>query len=55
MNEFNALSLVYLIGVLALAGSAFASYRMNWQRSVTYMLIWGAIFALAFLLNRPTG
>jgi hypothetical protein len=38
------LSLVALLGWLIVALSGYASYRLNWKKSVTMALAWAAIF-----------
>lgn len=51
MNELATVQIVALIGWLVLALSAFASFRLDWKKSVRMALVWIAIFggvALAF-------
>lgn len=49
MTEFQTVHIIYLIGWLILAASAFASFRLNWQKSVKMGLVWLAIFVGVFL------
>lgn len=44
------IQLVALFGWLILAGSAFASYRLNWRESVRMALLWGGIFVTVALV-----
>ncbi len=46
---------IWAIGALALAGGAFASYRMNWRRSLIYVFIWASLFTGATLLISVIG
>lgn len=55
MNEFDTIQIIYLLGWLILAGSAIAAYRLSWKRSILYLLIWGSIFALVFLVFSLVG
>ncbi|MEL6239371.1 MAG: hypothetical protein AAFQ90_12385 [Pseudomonadota bacterium] len=55
MNEAAILSLIMLLGWLALAGSAFASYRLSWGKTAQLALAWLAIFGGLFLLARLLG
>ncbi|WP_185960291.1 hypothetical protein [Erythrobacter insulae] len=50
MTDMAIISLVSLIGWLLIAGSAFASYRLGWNKALRMALIWIAIFGGAFLL-----
>lgn len=50
MTEFGTMQLVYLLGWLILAVSALAAYRLSWRRGIVYLLVWGSIFALVFLV-----
>ncbi|WP_338446091.1 hypothetical protein V5F89_13180 [Pelagerythrobacter marensis] len=44
MNEYDTVRLVALVGWLILALSAFASFRLDWKKSVRMVLIWVVIF-----------
>lgn len=55
MNEGAIVSLVTLLGWLILAGSAFASYRLDWSKTVKLALVWLAIFAGMFAIVRLLG
>ncbi len=49
-------TIIWGVGVLALAGAALASYRLNWQRGLSYAFIWGALFAgVTLLFNLANG
>jgi hypothetical protein len=49
VSEFGVVHLVALVGWLILAGSAFASYRLDWKESVRLALTWAGIFTAAAL------
>ena len=55
MNDVAIVSLISLLGWLVLAGSAFASYRLNWGKTVQLALMWLAIFLGLFLIVRLIG
>ncbi|WP_394727674.1 hypothetical protein [Altererythrobacter sp. GH1-8] len=55
MSEGALLSITVLIGWLILAGSALASYRLNWSKAAQMALTWFAIFAGLFMLFRFFG
>lgn len=48
MSEANIVQIIALLGWLVLMGSAFASYKLTWGRTLTYALIWLAAFAGVF-------
>lgn len=50
MNEYAWVQIVALAGWLILAASAFASYRLNWSRTIRMALIWAGIFVAMGLL-----
>lgn len=50
MTEGNWIQLVALFGWLILAGSAFASFRLNWRESVRMALLWAGIFVAVGLV-----
>jgi hypothetical protein len=50
VNEGQAVSLIALVAWLILAGSALASYRLNWNKALKMALTWVAIFGGLFLL-----
>ena len=50
MSEFDGVRLVALVGWLILAASAFASYRLDWEKGLRLALVWIAIFTGAALL-----
>lgn len=44
--------IIWGIGALALAGSAFMGYRLSWKRGLVYALVWASIFtALTLIMN----
>lgn len=43
------LRIIVLLATLAFVLSGFASYRLNWGKTVTMILIWGAIFTAVAL------
>ena len=49
------LYLVWAIGALILVGGAFTGYRMSWRKGLTYVMIWGSIFAVVTLLIEAIG
>ena len=49
------LYLVWAIGALILVGGAFTGYRMSWRKGLTYVMIWGSIFAVVTLLIEVIG
>jgi len=49
VNEGQLVSIIALIGWLILAGSALASYRLNWSTAFRMGLTWVAIFAGVFV------
>lgn len=55
MNEGAIIGIVSLIGCLALAGSALASYKLSWGKVAQIGLTWIAIFAGMFALFNITG
>lgn len=50
MNETSMVQIVALVGWLVLAGSALASYKLNFGKAVRMALIWSAIFVGLYLL-----
>ena len=50
MNDVAIVSMIALLGWLVLAGSALASYRLNWGKTVQLALMWLAIFVGLFLI-----
>lgn len=50
MSEGQIVSLVAMLGWLILAGSALASYRLNWSGALRMGLTWFAIFVGLFVL-----
>ena len=55
MSDVAMVSIISLLGWLVLAGSAFASYRLNWGKTAQLALVWLAIFAGLFLFVRLIG
>lgn len=56
MNDTGAIiSVVALLGWLVLAGSAFASFRLSWGKTLQLVLVWAAIFLAGFLVVRLLG
>lgn len=52
MTDFDALQMVSLIGWLAVAVAAYASFRFDWKKSARMALVWIAIFVgVAFLFS----
>lgn len=52
MTDLDALRMVSLIGWLAVAAAAYASFRFDWKKSVRMALVWIAIFVgIAFLFS----
>lgn len=49
MTEGSIIQIITLLACLVLAGSAFASIRLEWKSSLRLALIWGTIFASVFL------
>ena len=49
MTEGAIISIVALLGWLVLAGSAIASFRLGWSKTLQLLLIWLAIFAGLFV------
>lgn len=49
MTESSIVQIIALLACLVLAGSAFASIRLEWKEGLRLALIWGAIFASVFL------
>ena len=49
MIESSIVQIIALLACLILAGSAFASFRLQWKDGLRMALIWGAIFASVFL------
>ena len=50
MTSFDTTQIIWLIGCLVLAGSALASYRLNWRTGLRYVLIWAVIISGLMLL-----
>jgi len=50
MSEYDTVRLVALAGWLILALSAFASFRLDWKKSVRMALIWVLLFGGAAIL-----
>jgi len=55
MSEGALISIVAMVGWLILAGSALASYRLSWGKTVKIALTWLAIFVGLFLVLRFFG
>lgn len=56
MNENSLLQLVMLVAWLVLAGSAYASYKLEWRTMVRQGFIWAAIFAgVTLIVSLVTG
>ncbi len=56
MTDLDALRMVSLIGWLAVAITAYASFRFDWKKSVRMALLWIAIFVgVAFLFSSIGG
>lgn len=52
MTDLAALQIVSLIGWLAVAVAAYASFRLDWKKSARMALLWIAIFVgVAFLFS----
>ena len=49
MNEFEIVHVIWLFGVLILAGSALAAHRLSWKRGIVMALAWVGIFAVVTL------
>ena len=49
MNEFEVVHIIWLAGVLILAGSALAAHRLSWKRGFVMALGWAGIFAVVTL------
>jgi len=49
MNEFEVVHVIWLAGVLVLAGSALAAHRLSWKRGAVMALAWLGIFAIVTL------
>lgn len=45
MSEGEIVGIVGLVAWLILAGSAYASYKLEWKTMVQQALIWASIFA----------
>lgn len=50
MSEGELVGIVGLLAWLILAGSAYASYKLEWKTMVQQALIWASIFAALTLL-----
>ena len=50
MNDIAVIQIISLLGFLVLVGSAFASFRLGWGKTLRLVLIWLAIFAGLFLI-----
>lgn len=56
MTDLDTLRIVSLIGWLAVAAAAYASFRLDWKKSARIALAWLAIFAgVAFLFSLMGG
>lgn len=55
MNEFSAIQVVSLMAWLVLAGSAYASFKLNWRQAAQQALIWAAIFASVAVVFTAVG
>ncbi|MGV2496352.1 hypothetical protein [Pelagerythrobacter aerophilus] len=52
MTDLAALQMVSLIGWLVVAVAAYASFRLDWKKSVRMALLWIVIFVgVAFLFS----
>lgn len=52
MTDLDTLRIVSLIGWLAVAVAAYASFRLDWKKSARLALVWIAIFAgITFLFS----
>lgn len=50
MNDIAVIQIISLLGFLVLAGSAFASFRLGWSKTLRLAFVWLAIFAGLFLI-----
>lgn len=50
MSTYAIVSIVAMLGWLFLVGSAFASFRLSWGKTIQMALTWLAIFVGATLL-----
>jgi type IV secretory pathway VirB2 component (pilin) len=50
MNEHSIVQIVALLGWLILCGSALASYRLDWSKSLKMVLTWVAIFGAVYIV-----
>lgn len=50
MNDIALISIVAMLGWLVLAGSAFASFRLGWGKTLRLVLVWLAIFVGLFVI-----
>lgn len=55
MSETLILALISMVGCLVLAVSGFASYRLNWGKTLQMALTWLAIFVGAFAVAQFAG
>jgi len=49
VNEFDVVHIIWLVGVLILAGSALAAHHLSWKRGVAMALAWIGIFGIVTL------
>ena len=49
-NENSIVSIIALVGWLVLMVGAYASYRMDWGKTLKMALIWASLFIGVFLL-----
>lgn len=50
MSEGSLVQLIALVASIVLAGSAYASYKLEWRTMVRHGIIWAAIFAAVTLV-----